>query len=662
MPQSADTLDLDLNFLTDGEHEQIMEVLRRDEMLRHTEELRVRKLKTDLLEVKRQGAKRGNRKYSQNTCGRCQEPLSRISLFSGQCKLCNHSVCQRCRVARTNGSWLCTVCSKEIDLKKMAGEWFCDQRFNRYSTKPGHKLVRSSLYKRPQLNRHKTVGDVLLRGTAGNLNAPVPHPRQNNPIKGQSSDSGSICSRDSFDSKGHPQRSDSGSAENSSLSSIPIDSEPVRLSPALARRMEGTVPSSLTVPLKAGSDGRYNSISDISSIPEVRIETPSPELDVERMFKKSVRRTPKPAEHASLLDLRDDKSENSLENRRHSVPGLVIQSALGSMMSIYSEAGDYDSVDVSGDIVFSLKYDEHTQSLHVFIKQCQGLADGDTMRHISNPYVKCYLLPDKSRQSKRKTNTKRHTVNPVYNETLKYSISRSQLFTRSLLLSVWHHSHISRNAFLGEVEIPLDSRDLDSDQEERLPLAKASSAPATAFAQYKGELVISLKYITPKTPTADKIKGKKTPTQEGGELHVLIKEAKNLMPMKVGGTTDSFVKGYLLPGKAKATKRKTPVLKKNLNPHYDHTFVYKSLTLDELDKMCLELTVWDREVMLSNEFLGGVRLSSGKGTVNVGKEEVQLDSVGEEVSLWQKMMQYPDSWAEGSLPLRSSMGRVTKEE
>lgn len=131
-------------------------------------------------------------------------------------------------------------------------------------------------------------------------------------------------------------------------------------------------------------------------------------------------------------------------------------------------------------------------------------------------------------------------------------------------------------------------------------------------------------------------------TEEGGELHVLIKEAKNLMAMKTGGTSDSFVKGlvmicrflkntltvftgvfkltwslwfcrYLFPITAKTTKRKTPVVKKNLNPHYNHTFVYKDLALEQLREMCLELTVWDREAMLSNEFLGGVRLSSGKG-------------------------------------------------
>lgn len=70
---------------------------------------------------------------------------------------------------------------------------------------------------------------------------------------------------------------------------------------------------------------------------------------------------------------------------------------------------------------------------------------------------------------------------------------------------------------------------------------------------------------------------------------------------------------YLFPTKAKNSKRKTPVMKKSLNPHYNETFVYKELTLEQLKEMCLELTVWDKESLHSNEFLGGVRLSSREG-------------------------------------------------
>ncbi|KAM4621774.1 synaptotagmin-like protein 4 [Polymixia lowei] len=700
MPQAADMINL--AFLTNSERELILEVLRRDEDLRQAEDQRVRKLKTELLDIRRKGAKRGSGRYSPRSCGRCQEPLSRLTVGSSQCKACKHHVCRNCRTVRPNGSWLCSVCAKEADLKKSTGDWFYDQRVNRFSTNPGHDLVRSSLKKRPPLKKRETTGEVLLRSTEISADAPAPVPRPR--LKGQTADSegppseasGSVRSRESLQMRDQQQRSDTESIEKSSLCSSKTGTQSGRGSPDSASRRERTSPpgssvSSLTIPVKAESGSIHS--SDAS---EATRDCPSPEsnsTDVDRIFKKSIKRAPRPPEHTSALDLREERShasEASMGNRSHSVPGLDVKeveeededidnlvsihkktvassssslhsskSTLGSQMSIYSEAGDYDSVDVSGELIFSLSYDEHTQSLNVFIKECHGLAYGDASRGRSNPYVKCYLLPDKSRQSKRKTSIKRSTVNPVYNETLKYVISRSQLFTRSLLLSVWHHGRVSRNAFLGEVEAPLDCRDLDSPQEERVVLmGKAAPVQASAFAQYKGELVVSLKYITPKSPTADQIKGKRAKTEIGGELHVLVKEARSLVAMNEGGTSDSFVKGYLLPAKTKSTKRKTPVVKKNLNPHYNHTLVYRELTLEQLKGMCLELTVWDREAMSSNEFLGGVRLSTGIGTLKIGKENVEMDSVGEEVSLWQKMMQYPDSWAEGTLSLRSSMGKA----
>ncbi|KAG7224753.1 hypothetical protein INR49_013465 [Caranx melampygus] len=656
MPQAANMINL--GFLSDSERELILEVLRRDEDLRRAEEQRVRKLKSDLLDVKRKGAKRGSGRYSPQICGRCLEPLSRLTFFSSQCKMCNHNVCRKCRIVLPNGSWLCSVCVKESDLKKRTGDWFYDQRINRFSTDPGHDLVRVSLKKRPPLKKRETAGEMLLRSTEVKTSTnpspltPVPQPRQKKLMDSKRKETHSF----------HPSPS-------------------------------GSSVSSLTVPVKADVVSTDSAKTEANYTVEVKPVSPSPELDVDRIFKKSVKRAPAPPERVSTLDLRDghDKPEASMGSRSHSVPGLDMQEdeeededidslvsfhkrsmvsshsslhssqgTLGSMMSIYSEAGDFDSVEVSGNLVFTMSYDEPTQSLQVFIKECHGLAYGDAARKLSNPYVKCYLLPDKSRQSKRKTTKKRNTTNPVYNETLKYSISHSQLSTRSMLISVWHHGRLSRNAFLGEVEIALDYQDLTSPYEKCVALMPkaATSVPASAFAQYKGDLVISLKYVTPQKATTQRIKGKKVEAEEGGELHVLIKEAKNLIAMKTGGTSDSFVKGYLFPTKSKTSKKKTAVVKKNLNPHYDHTFVYKDVALDQLRRMCLELTVWDREAMLSNEFLGGVRLSCGKGTVKIGKEEVEMDSVGEEVSLWEKMMQYPDSWAEGTLPLRSTMGKA----
>uniref|UniRef100_A0A4W5RHQ2 Synaptotagmin-like protein 4 n=1 Tax=Hucho hucho TaxID=62062 RepID=A0A4W5RHQ2_9TELE len=709
MPQAADMINV--AFLTDSERELILEVLRRDEELRQAEEQRVRKLKTELLDIKRKGAKRSSGKYIERSCSRCKEPLGPLSAGSRQCRACKHQVCHNCRSVCQNGSWVCSVCAKEADLKKYTGDWFYDQRVNRFSTTPGHDIVRTSLKKRPSLRKRENMGELLLKSTELNPSqptTPVPRPR----LRDLAASNKDLLDEVSEESVGvktkeqqeQQQRRDTELAEKASLNSVMTETESSLGTPLLPRKEESTGQSSPTgscmnVLVKADLVSSHSSTSDTSSIVNHRSVSPctgSVALEDGGLFKKSVRRVQKPSEFTSVLDLREEGAEASegfMGDRSKSVPGLNVpddeededidnlvsihrkvcsstsnlrgsKSTLGSLTSIYSEAGDYDSVEVSGDILFSISYDDTTQSLAVLIKECHSLAHGDARRQRSNPYVKCYLLPDKSRIGKKKTSIKHNTVDPTYNETLKFSISRSQVLNRSLQLSVWHHARLGRNAFLGEVEVPLDCRHLDAGHEECVALmGKASALQSSAFSQYKGELLISLKYVSTKKPPTEKTKGKtlslgkKTKTEQGGELHVLIKEAKNLTAMKAGDTSDSFVKGYLLPSKAKSTKRKTPVVKKTLNPHYDHTFVYKDLTLDQLSEMWLELTVWDREAMSSNDFLGGVRLSTGTATLKVGKDEVEADSTGEEVTLWQKMMQYPDSCAEGTLPLRSSMGK-----
>ncbi|CAI9597562.1 unnamed protein product [Staurois parvus] len=405
------------------------------------------------------------------------------------------------------------------------------------------------------------------------------------------------------------------------------------------------------------------------------------------LFKKNTRKILKPSDYSkSTIDLRPEEKveeESTMGDRSKSVPGLNVEmeeededidnlveihrlntqrgslrsgtstSTLGSMMSIYSKAGDFGNVIVTGEIIFSMKYDGKTQILSIVVKECRNLAYGDDAKRRSNPYVKSYLLPDKSRQGKRKTTIKRNTINPVYAETLQYIVPEPVLLSRTLQLSVWHHDRFGRNTFLGEVNLPLDSWNFDSTMDECLPLHGRGSGDGAP--NYKGELVVSLKYVPPSKSTIGSER-KKSKAEEGGDLHVWIKEAKNLTAVKTGGTSDSFVKGYLLPIKGRNTKRKTPVVKKMLNPHYNHTFVYNGVKPDDLQNTCLELTVWDREPLSSNDFLGGVRLGPGTGVFN-GQPVDWMDSTGEELSLWKKMGQYPGSWAEGTLQLRPSMTR-----
>ncbi|CAN8188790.1 unnamed protein product [Coccothraustes coccothraustes] len=665
---------VDLSFLSDVERDLILQVLQRDEELRKAEERRIRRLKNELLEIRRKGAKRGSQRYSERTCARCQQSLGRVSPKANTCRGCNHLVCRDCRSYSPSGSWRCKVCTKEAELKKTTGDWFYDQRVNRFANHLGSDMVRLSLRHRPTANKRETVGQTLLQ------KAQLSEPKSSSAVRQPSPPApreGSSLFPDASDPR--DGKSDTESMENMSLDSYrpsPADAQPCPGAWGWAHTGLPALPCSEgTLPAQDATVGtRSSTLVD----------------EHESIFKKNPRRVVRPADYTkSVIDLRPEDlvgEGGSLGDRSKSVPGLNTEleeeeedidnlveihrqrvargsmrsgtssSTLGSMVSIYSEAGDFGSVAVTGGISFSLSYEQKTQTLFIHVKECRQLAYGDEGRKRSNPYVKTYLLPDKSRQGKRKTTIKRNTINPLYNELLKYEISKSLLLARTLQFSVWHHDRFGRNTFLGEAEVPLGAWNFESHLEEFLPLHGKIGADAAGLHQYRGELVVSMKYIpSAKHPGAGN--GRKGKTGEGGELQVWIKEAKNLTAAKSGGTSDSFVKGYLLPHKNKASKRKTPVVKKTLNPHYNHTFVYNGIKAEELQHLCLELTVWDREPLSSNDFLGGVRLGVGTGMSN-GQAVDWMDSTGEELNLWQKMCQYPGSWAEGTLQLRSTMAKL----
>nr|XP_020657775.1 synaptotagmin-like protein 4 [Pogona vitticeps] len=620
--------DVDLSFLLEAERDMILQVLQRDEDLRKVEDRRIRRLKNELLDIRRKGAKRGSQRYSPRTCARCQTSLGRVSPKANTCRSCNHLVCRDCRAYSPSGAWRCKVCTKEAELKKSTGDWFYDQRVNRFSNKLGSEIVRMSLRRKPLANKRETAGQTILQ--KAQLGDPKDSPKagQKSPHQQRKEPSLALEQGEHRDAK-----SDTESTENMSLEGYRPASSPsaAKSSPRQDKTKtispSGSTASSLTLPI------RYR-------------EAPPTYSDTVEYTK-------------SVIDLRPEEpigESGALGDRSKSVPGLNVEmSTLGSMMSLYSEAGDFGSVCVTGEIAFSLTYEEKTQILFIHIKECRRLAYADEAKKRSNPYVKTYLLPDKSRQGKRKTTIKRNTVNPLYHELLKYEINRSLLQSRTLQFSVWHHDRFGRNTFLGEAEVPMESWSMESPLEESLPLHGKNMADSSSIPEYKGELVVSLKFIPPaKLPNAGN--GKKGKKEEGGELQVWIKEAKNLTAVKSGGTSDSFVKGYLLPLRNKATKRKTPIVKKSLNPHYNHTFVYNNVIPEQLPHICLELTVWDREPLSSNEFLGGVRLGVGNG-MSSGQMVDWMDSTGEEISLWQKMCKYPGSWAEGTLPLRATMAR-----
>ncbi|XP_067221903.1 uncharacterized protein sytl2b isoform X3 [Chanodichthys erythropterus] len=361
----------------------------------------------------------------------------------------------------------------------------------------------------------------------------------------------------------------------------------------------------------------------------------------------------------SFLQKESDEGESDSESSsRSSVPqwnnrqftnlsnysgSTSLSSVSGSVASVYNS--DYSSVDVQGSIQFSLNYVQKLREFHIFVVQCQNLAAVDTKRNRSDPYVKSYLIPDPANLGKRKTAVKKKTLNPTYNEILRYRVRMEYLTSQVLNLSAWHNDTFGRNSFLGEIELDLSSWDFTDTEMKLFPLK-----PRNLFSQttnslqpsdLRGQMRLAIRFL-PQISHSKNIPG-------SGEVHIWVKDCKNL-PLIRSPTIDPYVKCFVLPDTSKKSRQKTRVLKRTTNPIFNHTMVYDGFRAEDLKEACVELTVWDRD-RLANHSLGGLRLGLGTGK-SYGVQVDWMDSTTEEVALWRRMMESPNEWVEGLLPLR----------
>ena len=170
------------------------------------------------------------------------------------------------------------------------------------------------------------------------------------------------------------------------------------------------------------------------------------------------------------------------------------------------------------------------------------------------------------------------------------------------------------------------------------------SASGGVDAFYRGELKLALKYV----PSGG--------SKQTGTLVVDVKQAKELPAMN-GETADSAVKLHLLPNRKSSGKRKTGVIKNNLNPVWEEKFTYEDVSLEELSReRVLEISVWNYEKS-GNTFIGGLRLGPAPGSA--AKHKDWMDSIGDEVTHWEDMLAHPGEWVERWHTLRTSLNPRT---
>ncbi|XP_076165334.1 extended synaptotagmin-like protein 2 isoform X2 [Ptiloglossa arizonensis] len=115
---------------------------------------------------------------------------------------------------------------------------------------------------------------------------------------------------------------------------------------------------------------------------------------------------------------------NTAPSSRTESPQLIHRN-----LSISSSAGESKL----GRIQMSLRYSVQRQKLIIVIHKIANLPLPQNDPHnIPDPYVKLYLLPDRHKETKRKTAVIKDNCNPIFDEQFEYVVSQADLNTRTL--------------------------------------------------------------------------------------------------------------------------------------------------------------------------------------------------------------------------------------
>ncbi|XP_036435539.1 double C2-like domains, delta [Colossoma macropomum] len=296
------------------------------------------------------------------------------------------------------------------------------------------------------------------------------------------------------------------------------------------------------------------------------------------------------------------------------------------------ELADSDDDDTYlGTLEFSLLFDQENNSLHCTIHKAKGLKAMDS-NGLADPYVKLHLLPGASKANKLRTKTLKNTLNPVWNETLVYhGITAADMTTKTLRLCVCDMDRLGRNEFIGEVRVALKKLKEGETKRYNMGLERIAQTregnnqtvdqSSQLVEEERGRILVSLCYIVEKTC-----------------LVVGIIRCAHLAAMDSNGYSDPFVKIVLQPDMGKKSKYKTSVKKKTLNPEFNEEFIYE-VPHDQLAKKTLEISVWDYDLGMSNDFIGGVELG-----INAKGERLRhwfecLKYKGKKVEYWHTLTQ-----------------------
>ncbi|XP_018546765.1 synaptotagmin-like protein 2 isoform X7 [Lates calcarifer] len=624
---------IDLSFLTEEEQETILAVLKRDAELKKAEEQRVHNLQKTISDRSQLRYLTGEWFYETKQL-RHQDRIHGSDIIRASMRHTHKplTILELCQILPEKSSFVSSE-NKEVFIPPV----LCGLLQESHLHLSNERYQNQNPYEIPQ-----DIPKPVLQS---------PTKQRKNPFNTEFNASHPFEEKDSQLLDGAVDQNTQKPSEGYVESSSPIMSALKRLSSrsmSSSKSLENLTSQTREEKTKNNSREQINlSVDDVSSPPPSAFTLPN--------SKKIKNNLSVPVLQQDETD-GDSMFETNLGLRRNtgsSTSNISLSSGLASMSSVGGSTSsiypaDFGDIDVQGNIQFAVNYIQKLGEFHIFVVHCRELAIADTKKNRSDPYVKCYILPDKTKLGKRKTTVKKKTVNPTYNEILRFKIPMEVLKTQKLNISVWHNDTFGRNCFLGEVDLDLSEWDFNNTQINEYPLEARVSAQTSALSPSRlmdgrGQIRVALRFL-PQTSHS-----KRTSRMETGEVQIWVKDCKNL-PSVRGVIIDPFVKCTVLPDTSRKSRQKTRVVKRTANPMFNHTMVYDGFHTEDLREACVEITVWDHD-RLNSHYIGGLRLGLGTGK-SYGVEVAWMDSTTDEANLWQRMLQSDGEWVEDVLPLR----------
>ncbi|XP_039959254.1 rabphilin-3A [Bactrocera tryoni] len=609
--------------LRPDEQAAIISVIRRNEEIETAERQRVGRLVERVEKIKQRAVEGG-----PNCCRLCGDTFGLLRSTRIICEDCKKSVCAKCSVDiniryhtsdRTREIWLCRICSETREMWKKSGAWF-------FKGLPNYDAP-SSTNSTPthQSASGGAMSDVLLppRGAQSCNNTPTRNVR----VKKLT-----IHVDDSSSSEEDTNGGGGGGGDvvDGAISAVCV------AAPLTTARTPNRNSFNADVSPPAATRMQREDSFRLRTFGSIRSFIDSGERKLSNSFFANRQSSRTESSQQDYDTISTASTVTSVNNRRESNCNYTRRSSVSSSWSISGESSSGNSANTSnhvpnhnqvnlhcrellGWLEVAVSYRESVHSLDCVMVRARDLPAMDAAG-LTDPYCKVNLVtPDGMTKYSRwlRTKTVHKTRNPEFNETLQFvGVEPEELGGSSLYVAIFDDDKYGHD-YLGGAKISLSPVHNTNQYRISVPLGgedRFSNEAEMSQEWPHGKILISLCYNTKRRA-----------------LVVNVKQCINLIPMDNNGSSDPFVKLQLKPDSHKNKKYKTGVKWRTLNPIYREEFYFESSPHD-LNKQTLYITVWDKDIGKSNDFLGSLVIG--------------YNSKGERLQQWLDCIKLPDHFHE----------------